>query len=327
MSLRTAPGAALLLGLLFASLGSAQGGGAPSQTPAKTPAPVFGPVLGPPRPPASAEGGSPMAGPGTVPGGALAAFPGLAPGEVFLRGFEPDGKHQVRLGGTRLPDALVAIAERAGNVLMIQAPELGGVVLVSPRTKAVLRVEASRVAEELDGSLAVRIDPPPAELGSFELSPEGMRFPVEGKEVELRDAPYLLGPHTGAQLWQENPAYRFRSRNYSPVADVMAQLATVRSPIKVRVFFGSWCHFCSERIPRMLRVELGLAGSGLEFEYFGLPSPFKDVPEAKKHEIKGVPTCIVLSGDRELGRFRGELWGTPEVSLWNVLREAGRLGG
>ena len=130
---------------------------------------------------------------------------------------------------------------------------------------------------------------------------EGMEvaFTVEGKPARLKEKPYLLGPQPGKALLDHDIAYAFRARQYNPSPALVRQLRQATQPIKVRVFFGNWCPHCQQMVPRVLRVAAALAGSPIRFEFYGLPSPFGEEPEAKRMGINGVPTGIVYRGTKE----------------------------
>ena len=42
---------------------------------------------------------------------------------------------------------------------------------------------------------------------------------------------------------------------------------------------------------------------------------FGEVPEGKQYKVTGVPTAILFSGDREIGRIPNAQWSNPEVAL------------
>jgi thiol-disulfide isomerase/thioredoxin len=226
---------------------------------------------------------------------------------------------QVAKGGA------VAVASRAGNLILLRAPQLGGGVLLRPAKKTVARIEPGKIVEELDQTFAVGNDPEPEVVGTFEVGDQGISFALGDHRVELRQGPNKIGLHAGEELVASNVGYAFRARAYVPDSSVVDELRGVGESLKVRVFFGSWCPYCSNRIPRLLRVARDLGSDDIQFEYFGLPSPFRDDPEAKKFDIKGVPTAVVLRGDEELGRIKGQGWNAPESSLRDLLRTAGLL--
>ncbi len=247
--------------------------------------------------------------------------------EDFIREFEPFGKYQLLADGEVLTDGAVAVAQRAGNVMLLQSKAFGGGILLKPAQSSVEQLPAGAVVEELDGTYAVRTQPKPKPLPNFEIVEGGITFPLGEIEVTMRHAPDKLGFYAGKELLSTNAGYKFTARSYVPDYSVLKTLETAQSGVRVRLFFGSWCPACSEKLPRMLRVQKELSTDKFDFQYYGLPSPFRDEPEAKKFGVKSVPTAVILRGDTEIGRIQGNDWIAPEKSLERLLNKAALLQG
>jgi thiol-disulfide isomerase/thioredoxin len=96
--------------------------------------------------------------------------------------------------------------------------------------------------------------------------------------------------------------------------------------VKVRVFFGSWCPVCKQRVPYLLAVEEALEGSRVAFEYLGLPlapAAWKD-PEVVRLKVTTVPTAIILVDGKAVGRLVNQDWSTPEVELARIVGGAAK---
>ncbi len=101
---------------------------------------------------------------------------------------------------------------------------------------------------------------------------------------------------------------------------MLETLRSVGPGYRVQVVFGSWCHVCSVYLPRGMRVEEELAGSGIEFDYIGLESNPWQGPVVKKYEVVSLPTAIIYRGDVEVGRFFGaDGWERPESRLLRAI--------
>ena len=86
------------------------------------------------------------------------------------------------------------------------------------------------------------------------------------------------------------------------------------------VFWEAWCPHCREHVPLLLKAEAALDGSGVEFDYYGLPqTKVADEPEAKKYGVTGVPTSIVFVDGKEVGRIPSSGWKHPEVALADLV--------
>jgi thiol-disulfide isomerase/thioredoxin len=147
-------------------------------------------------------------------------------------------------------------------------------------------------------------------------------FAGDGRKVALKDKPSLLGPQTSAAIKNYSPAtYVEGGKTYRPDPASIAALKKTATPVKVQVFFGSWCPHCQQTLPKLFRVEDQLKGSKIRFEYFGVPKQgMANVPEFKKLSLNGVPSGVVYANGREIGRLvGGEAWVTPEVTLKSIV--------
>jgi thiol-disulfide isomerase/thioredoxin len=160
--------------------------------------------------------------------------------------------------------------------------------------------------------------------GNYTIRESEISFTVAGKELVLKQRPWKLGKLTGAELLASNPGYQRGAKSYTPDAAILKRLKGHKEAVRVLTFFGTWCPHCKQRLPLLLKVEQGLAGSKFQFEYYGLPSPFDSEPEAKSHKIDGVPTAILYVGDKEIGRIPHSQWSNPEVALDLQLNGPGR---
>ncbi len=106
---------------------------------------------------------------------------------------------------------------------------------------------------------------------------------------------------------------------YSPSRPILERLRSESRAVTVEVYFGSWCPFCQQVLPRIMRVGEELAGSNIRVDYYGLPRGFGSDPKASALKITGVPTGVVFIGGREAGRITGNAWKIPELSLNKIL--------
>ena len=252
---------------------------------------------------------------------ALAAAPAHAqPSAVdaFLADFRVSGEYVVEINGRPQPKAELYFSERA-RAFLVKSSELPSPVLVSPSAKEVQSLDLMKVLVRPDGAIDVLADAVLTPEGAFRLDGESIAFRAGGKDVRLKPRPWLLGAHTGAELGDYNPEYARRAAEYTPDAALIAKLKASGQPVRVLTFFGSWCPHCKKHVPMLLKVAQQLAGSKYQFDFYGLPSPFTNEPEAVKYGIKGVPTAIVFVGGKEVGRLPNAGWLKPEGGLDSVL--------
>ena len=239
------------------------------------------------------------------------------PADPVFQGFVPIGDYALTVDGT-VREASMYRSDKAGSALLIVSPVLPGPVLVSPRQRTVQSMDRVKVVQRADGSADILADTRFTSQGSFRVEGTDVAFEVAGKSVRLREKPDLLGVQQAGDLLAHSVEYGYLARQYTPSAPMLRALQGVAQPITVRVFFGSWCPYCKQVLPRLISVAEKLEGSKIGFEFYGLPRGFGEEPEAKRLGITGVPTAVVMRGGREIGRIEGADWKIPELALKNL---------
>jgi thiol-disulfide isomerase/thioredoxin len=258
----------------------------------------------------------------------LAAVPLMAqqiPPDPVLRDFEPIGEWVLEIGGAPLPGVRLFQSQKAGAAILATGQGLDGALIISPRNKVVQRVGANKVVVGADGVAFVLADASPVRESA--LTVEGGRepvFTVGGKPARLKEKPYLLGLHPASDLRRYDSGYAFRAGRYNPSPAVVRALREVKQPARVRIYFGSWCPHCSTTVPKILKVGEALAGSPIQFEYYGLPMGFRGEPAATRDNISAVPTGIIYRNGKEIGRINGGDWAIPELAVKKALDGAAR---
>jgi thiol-disulfide isomerase/thioredoxin len=254
----------------------------------------------------------------------LAALPlpatlGAQVADALFAGFEPWGEYRLFVDGREAPKARLYWSQRAQAVL-VRSAELDSPVLLDVPGRTVQTVDLMKVAERPDGTVDLLADAALSPAGALTVGREAQSFTVGGKRFELRPSPYLLGAHEGADLLAHDPGYRFRAARFEPDAAALARLRAERRQVRVLTLFGSWCPHCREHVPFLLKTEQALAGSNIDFDYYGLPSTgLRNEPEASKWGVTGVPTSIVLVDGREVGRIPNSGWTRPERAVAELL--------
>jgi thiol-disulfide isomerase/thioredoxin len=249
----------------------------------------------------------------------LLALPALAqPVDSVLKDFARTGEYLLTVNGKPVPSAEIYKNDKLPAYLIVSAA-FPSPVLLTPRTMAVETVGAAKIVRQKDGTVALAADAETKPQGQFRLEGDKVVFTSEGRKGSLGSNPPLLGAQKAAGLKTHSPEYVVDARGYTPNGKVLAALKKEARPVKVRVFFGSWCPHCKKHLPYLLRVEDELKGSKVQFEYYGLPQRFTNEPEARKYGVDGVPLGIVYVNGKEAGRIRGEDWETPETKLSSIL--------
>ena len=238
------------------------------------------------------------------------------PSDAVLRNFEISVDFILLIDGKEQPKAEGYFSETARSFLLI-ASEFPSPILITAATQSVDTVDLMKVAKQPTGTIDLLADAVMQPAGKYAVDGPNIAFTYSGKQLRVSPRPYLLGKHTGAELLAHSPAYVRKANAYTPDAAILKRLKAQKEPVRILTFFGSWCPHCSAHVPLLLKVEQGLAGSKIQFEYLGMPKgpAFGEVPEAKQYKIDGVPTAILFVGGKEIGRIPNSQWSNPEVAL------------
>ena len=238
------------------------------------------------------------------------------PSDAVLRNFEISGDFILLIDGKEQPKAEVYFSETARSFLLI-ASEFPSPILITAATQSVDTVDLMKVAKQATGTIDLLADAVMQPAGKYAVDGPNIAFTYSGKQLRVSPRPYLLGKHTGAELLAHSPAYVRKANAYTPDAAILKRLKAQKEPVRILTFFGSWCPHCSAHVPLLLKVEQGLAGGKIQFDYLGMPKgpEFGEVPEAKQYKIDGVPTAILFVGGKEIGRIPNSQWSNPEVAL------------
>ena len=237
----------------------------------------------------------------------------LPPHAVF-NGFLPIEAYVLEVNGASSPDAQILVAERLPAILIV-APELASAVMLTPRTGMAQSFSAASVARMPDGTVALLSNVALTNEGRFQLAGRDVMFSAGGNSLVLKEKPFLLGLQDVAGMESSSSGYRDRALEYSPYGPTLDELRSFPVDVRVRVYFGSWCPFCSMFVPRMMKVAREIEGSRIHVEFYGLPQPATDDPITLEHGIEAVPTGIIYIGGEEVARINGNMWQTPEASL------------
>jgi thiol-disulfide isomerase/thioredoxin len=235
-----------------------------------------------------------------------------------LRDFHPFTTYVLAVDGAEAPDAKIYYSETARAFLVFEE-RFPAPVLIRPRRSSVETVSPAKVAEREDGTIDLLPAPELAAQEDFRVVEDRLVFTIDGTRAALKPRPPLLGLQSVAALTEYDPEYARRAQAYTPSEATLTNLLSEREDVRVRVYFGTWCPHCKEAVPRAMRIDEGLEGSRIHFEYYGVPARFSQDPEARRAKVKGVPTAVVFRGGREIGRLTGNAWKSPELALSMML--------
>jgi thiol-disulfide isomerase/thioredoxin len=237
-----------------------------------------------------------------------------------LRNFRPFSTYVLVMNGAEVPDAKIYYSETA-RALLVFDKRFPAPVLIQPRGSSVETVQPSKVVEREDGTIDLLPVPTLAAQQKLLAVEDRIFFTVDGTSATLKPKAPLLGRQTVATLAEYDPEYARRALAYTPSEATLAKLLSRQEDVRVRIYFGSWCPHCREAVPRVMKIDEGLEGSRIHFEYYGVPRRIYQDPQAKRAKVEGVPTGVVFKAGREIGRLTGNAWKSPELALSVMLQE------
>src|SRR5688500_14726414 len=194
---------------------------------------------------------------------ALHAQAGAVPADSVLRGFKSIGDYLLVVDGKQVAAEIYQL-DNPPTVLVV-SPTLGSPVLLSPRTRGVETVPLLKVAKRPDGSADLLADAVVQPAGRFDVLGSGeVSFKLANRAVLLREKPPLLGAQKLEALVSYSPEYGRLAAEYQPSSPIVERLRKQPLPIEVQVYFGSWCPFCKQMVPRVMKVAQQLQGSRIQ---------------------------------------------------------------
>ncbi len=208
------------------------------------------------------------------------------------------------------------------EAVLIMAPEMRYPVVVRIKEREVLAVDPNSVSAGPEPD-QVEVDDAGVHGPAvpFTRNGDGIIFFQSGEKIEVLRRPPILGATSVEAILEHSPAYRKGMEEYVPAPAALEYLRAFRLPVKVEVFFGSWCPHCKVTVPRFLKTASLNTNPGFTCAYTGLPRPpFSGYPAATERGITGVPVFIVYVEGQEAGRFGTILAGSSvEKELVKIL--------
>jgi thiol-disulfide isomerase/thioredoxin len=236
-----------------------------------------------------------------------------------LSGFTASADYVLQVDGQPATDAKVYWSQPSRMFLLVLKDQPTP-LLIEPQSRQVKSVPLVKLAPRADGTVSILEGAVMTPRGVMTTTPEGVAtFNVDGKAYRLQQKPPLLGWQTPDTISSYNSQYTTRANAYQPQAAAVAELKQQSADVKVTVYFGSWCPFCQQKVPMMMRLARELAGSKVKVDFYGLPQGFSNDAQAQRFGVKQVPTGIVFKNGKEIGRINNDGWAAPETTLKNLV--------
>ena len=116
------------------------------------------------------------------------------------------------------------------------------------------------------------------------------------------DVEHATGDITTKALFTQYASFNQGYDDFQLTAQQQQQLATIKQPLVIDIYFGTWCHDSEREVPKMLKALSQFNNITINLIALDLQ---KQEPKgrAKQQNIRFTPTFIIRNGQQELGRI------------------------
>ncbi len=236
---------------------------------------------------------------------------------------QPDYDFCVEVDGDYPNDARFYRLEARGK-FFIDIPDMDNGFLMDLKAKKLTAVSHDRITRGEE--ILTYQDDLPANAPAYAFSIDGpiIRFEANSRKVRILrvlDRPALIGEVAVDKLLADRAEYRAAMKVYTPDQTAMRAVSSYDKPIKIDIYFGTWCSHCKKYMPKILRVARDAGNSQIVFNPVGVPKNFgtEKGPWAGK-KIQTIPTVIISQNGREITRLSTHESALPEKELAGILQ-------
>jgi thiol-disulfide isomerase/thioredoxin len=251
---------------------------------------------------------------------ALAAPPLLFAADVTC---QPDYDFCVEVDGDYPADARFYRSETRGQ-FFIDIPAMANGFLMDLKAKQLTAVPRDRITRG-EEDLTYQ-DGLPADAPAYAFSIDGpiIRFDAGSRKVRILrvlDRPALVGEVAIDELLVDRAEYRAGMSNYTPDETALRAVSSYDKPIKIDIYFGTWCPHCKKYVPKILRIANDADNNQIVFNPIGVPKNFgaEEGPWSGK-KIQVIPTVIISQNGKEITRLSTHDSALPEIELAGILQ-------
>lgn len=254
--------------------------------------------------------------------GAWAQAPSVPAGPGAEVQWLPRYDFALEVDGRPSPDC-VFYQEANGRRILVNAPEVPQICVLNQEGKQVSMVDRARLKSDGETVRLAAGLMASAPTSGYSIDGSSVVFFVGGRRLKIVPKQPLVGPATVEDLLRHSPLYRKGADAYAPATADLAFLKSVKEPVEIEVFFGTWCSHCKVLVPKFIQTIRAAANPNLRVSYHGVPTSFGNYEPARTRGITGIPTFIFMRKGAEVGRIPGEPTnGTIERSMVDILRTA-----
>ena len=209
----------------------------------------------------------------------------------------------VQIDGATVAGAKIYRSQGLPALLLI-APGLRQPVMIDPRTRTLRPVTGPVMPGETEKTLEMKDSAVGADGQPFMTDEKGVQGEWDNHKIRLTNRPAIVGETSIEAILAYSYIYQEGMDRYDPSQKDLSYLKSVSDPVRVEVFFGSWCPHCKELVPKFFKTMKLVDNPKIALSLNGCPDRnFSQYGPAKEKNIQGVPTFIIYAGTREIGRF------------------------
>ena len=199
--------------------------------------------------------------------------------------------------------------EQTSDRLLILPAGSADAAVLDQTGKKITVLQRSQIKIAPDGEsaqlAAAAIEGRPTSQYTLDVQRGAVIFHLGNRRMKIVTRAPLQGPTTPEEIFKHSPVYRKGMDAYHPEAVEVQKIKWARGPVKIEVFFGTWCPHCKVIIPQLMKTVAEAASHDLAIAYIGVPRRFDQWPEARAKGVRGLPTLIFYRDGKEFGRIPG----------------------
>lgn len=209
----------------------------------------------------------------------------------------------VQIDGADVGEAKVYRTQGLPSILLV-APGLRQPMMIDPRTRSIRPVTGAVMPGDTEKTLEMKDSAVGADGQPFTMDENGVQAEWENHKIRMINRPAIVGETSVEAILAYSYIYQEGMDRYAPSEQDLSYLKSFSDPVKVEVFFGSWCPHCKELVPKFFKCMKLADNPRIALSLTGVPDRnFSAYGPARQRNIHGVPTFIVYAGTREIGRF------------------------
>jgi thiol-disulfide isomerase/thioredoxin len=262
-------------------------------------------------------------------GGASGTVPARSAGQGAATAGSPAGAHVAPLWAEATGYELYVGPDKDAHARVFRSPDYQKLLVLpgSGETAFILALkekELSAVPRRgltvTDAGVRLTSGVAPRPTGGLVQQGSDVLFKSGKVDMKLAPEPELIGEITLADLLKKKPEYAEAAAAYRPGAAALGLIRNVQRPVEIVVFFGTWCSYCKEQVPRFIKTIQAAANPRIKARFVGIDEELTRPGELlEEYNISRTPTFTVRVGGEEIGRISEQPEKTMEDDLALIL--------